>query len=61
MAKCRRELTNLANIKTFKEIDISEYFIKADLLPFIWVFKYKTDSDNYITKYKSKLIVKGDL
>ena len=33
MAKYKKELINLVNIKTFKKIDISEYFIKADLLP----------------------------
>ena len=61
MARYGKELTNLTNIKTFKKIDISKYLTKADLLPFIQVFKYKTDSDNYITKYKSKLIVKENL
>ena len=61
MTKYKRKFIDLANIKTFKEIDMPEYFIKADLLPLIQVFKYKTDSDNYITKYKSKLIIKEDL
>ena len=61
MARYERKLINLINIKTFKEIDIFKYFIKADLLPLIWVFKYKTDSDDYITKYRSRLIVKEDL
>ena len=31
------------------------------LLPLMWIFKYKIDSDRYITKYKSRLIVRGDL
>ena len=35
MAKYKKKLTNLANIKTFREIDMPEYFIKADLLPLI--------------------------
>ena len=34
---------------------------KADLLPLIWVFKYKVDLDGYLTKYKSRLIARGDL
>ena len=61
MAKYKKKLINLASIKTFKEIDIFEHFIKADLLSLIWVFKYKTDSDGYIMKYKSRFIVRGDL
>ena len=61
MARYKRELTNLANIKTFRKIDMPKHLIKADLLPLIQVFKYKTDSDNYITKYKSRLIIKKDL
>ena len=32
-----------------------------DLLPLMWVFKYKTDSDGFIIKYKSRLVIKGDL
>ena len=61
MARYGKEFTDLVSIKTLKKIDMSEYFIKADLLPFMWVFKYKTDSDGYITKYKSRFIARGDL
>ena len=61
MAGYEREFTDLASMKTFREIDMFEYFIKADLLPLMWVFKYKTDSDGYITKYKSRLVARGDL
>ena len=32
-----------------------------DLLPLIWVFKYKTDFDGFITKYKARFIIKKDL
>ena len=32
-----------------------------DLLPLIWVFKYKTDSDGFITKYKSRLVARSNL
>ena len=35
MTKYKRKLINLVSIKTFKEIDIFEYLIKADLLLFI--------------------------
>ena len=27
----------------------------------MWVFKYKIDLDDYLIKYKSQLIVRGDL
>ena len=32
-----------------------------DLLSLMWVFKYKTDSDGFIIKYKSRFVIRGDL
>ena len=32
-----------------------------DLLLLMWVFKYKTDFDGFIIKYKSRLVTKEDL
>lgn len=31
------------------------------VLPLTWVFKYKFDTDGYLTKYKARLCVRGDL
>jgi hypothetical protein len=30
-------------------------------IPLKWVFTYKTNSDGYLTKYKARLVVRGDL
>ena len=27
----------------------------------MWVFTYKTDEDGYITRFKARLVVRGDL
>ena len=35
MARYKRKLINLANIKIFKKIDMPKYLTKADLLSFI--------------------------
>ena len=34
---------------------------KAHQLPTMWVFTYKEDSDGYITRFKARLVVRGDL
>jgi hypothetical protein len=30
-------------------------------IPLKWVFTYKIDSDRYVTRYRSRLVVRGDL
>jgi Reverse transcriptase (RNA-dependent DNA polymerase) len=30
-------------------------------LPLLWVFKYKFDTNGYLTKFKARLCVRGDL
>ena len=61
MTACRKEIQALTNKGTFKIADIPEGLINKDLLPLMWVFKYKTDSDGYISKFKSRLVARGDL
>lgn len=34
---------------------------RANILPTKWVFKYKPDTDGYITKFKARLCARGDL
>jgi hypothetical protein len=34
---------------------------RHQVLPLIWVFTYKFDTDGYLTKYKARLCVRGDL
>jgi hypothetical protein len=31
------------------------------IIPLKWVFTYKNDSDGYLTKYKARIVVRGDL
>ena len=33
----------------------------SEILPLVWVFKYKLDNDGYLLKHKARLCVRGDL
>jgi hypothetical protein len=35
--------------------------LHKSIIPLTWVFKYKFDSDGYLTKYKARLCARGDL
>ena len=61
MTKCGKEITDIESKDTFKIILINEFINKFLLLSLIWVFKYKTDSDKYVTKFKSRLVARGNL
>ena len=62
IAACKAELRELERKETFRMEPLDGGVVrKADLLPLMWVFKYKVDSDGYLTKYKSRLIARGDL
>ena len=56
-----KEITNLTKIRIFSIIDMPLDLFYNDLLFLMWVFKYKTDSDGFIIKYKSRLVIRGDL
>ena len=56
-----KEIADLIKMSIFNIIDMSEDLIPRDLLPLMWVFKYKTDSDGFIIKYKSRFVARGDL
>src|SRR5204863_8455012 len=34
---------------------------KAQILPLLWVFTYKFDTDGYLVKFKARICVRGDL
>ena len=61
MIKYGKEIADLTKIRIFNIIDIFLDLFYKDLLPLIWVFKYKTDSDGFIIKYKSRLVIRRDL
>ena len=44
----------------FKVLNIKKKIDTNALLPLIQVFKYKTDNNDYIIKFKLRLIARGD-
>lgn len=54
-----REIQELTKRETFKWVD--KEAATAIPLPLLWVFKYKFDTDGYLTKFKARLCVRGDL
>ena len=61
MIKYSKKIVNLIKIGIFNIIDMFSDFFYKDLLPLIWVFKYKIDFDGFIIKYKSRLVIREDL
>lgn len=52
------EYEHLIGRKTFQPVPKEEIF---NVIPLLWVFKYKLDTDGYLVKYKARLCVRGDL
>ena len=55
----QREYTGLKEKGTFVIVDLPSP--DQTILPVLWVFKYKFDTDRYLTKFKARLCVQGDL
>jgi hypothetical protein len=60
-AAAQAEMTTLWNRQTFQRVLHRDRPSNVKLLPLKWVFTYKTDSDGFITKYKARICVRGDL
>ena len=56
----QKEIEDLERRGTFKHVAVNEARA-ATVLPLIWVFKYKFDSDGYLEKFKARICVRGDL
>jgi Reverse transcriptase (RNA-dependent DNA polymerase) len=54
-----REIQELTKRDTYKWV--SRETATSTPLPLLWVFKYKFDIDGYLTKFKARLCVRGDL
>ena len=54
-----REIQELTKRGTYKWV--SKGTASSPPLPLLWVFKYKFDTDGYLTKFKARLCVRGDL
>ena len=54
-----REFEHLRSRGTFKLIARAD--VKSNILPLVWVFKYKFDTAGFLVKHKARLCVRGDL
>ena len=55
------ELTQCLGKEVFKRVDNQGRIQDVETLPLMWVFIYKFDADGYLTSYKARLVVRGDL
>ena len=60
LAAAEREFRDLESAQTFKPTPISQIGT-ARPIPVRWVFTYKFDEDDYLNKYKARLVVRGDM
>ena len=54
-----QEFEHLQSRGTFKLA--TRATVRSEILPLVWVFKYKFDNDGYLLKHKARLCVRGDL
>jgi hypothetical protein len=57
-AAAEKEYRDLERRQTFRLVPRTT---NLKLLPLMWVFTYKFDTDGYLAKYKARLCVRGDL
>ena len=57
----KTEIKALEAKGTWKEIPTNEVISKDNvIIPTMWIFKYKFDEEGYLTKYKARLVARGD-
>ncbi|KAI0992677.1 hypothetical protein K3495_g15508, partial [Podosphaera aphanis] len=56
-----REYETLQQKETWVYVPENELPQNVDLIPLIWIFSYKFDSDGFLTKFKARLCARGDL
>jgi hypothetical protein len=61
MAATGREIKELKQRGTFKLKLTQNSIDKPTPLLLIWIFKYKFNTDGYLSKFKARLCVQGDL
>ena len=58
----QREISDVKRKDTYRTITWKDFNTQDnEVLPLIWVFKYKLDSEGYLLKYKARICVRGDL
>jgi hypothetical protein len=55
------EWKNLRLKGCFQRTNRTKETADAEVLPLMWVYTYKTDEDGFITRFKARLVVRGDL
>jgi hypothetical protein len=62
IAAMHREISDVKRKGTYRIINWKDFNAQDhEVLPLLWVFKYKLDSEGYLTKYKARICVRGDL
>ena len=58
----QRELATIKRKDTYETVTWQDVDTQnTEVLPLTWVFKYKLDTNGYLTKYKARICVRGDL
>jgi hypothetical protein len=60
LAAADKEYKALKAKGTFEVVEIKDIG-KAYIIPNIWVYTYKFDIDDFLDRYKARLMVRGDL
>ena len=58
LAAANKEIQELTEKETFKYVKRPQ---NTQIIPMLWSFLYKLDSDGYLIKYKARLCVRGDM
>ena len=59
LAAANKKYSDLECRNTFRVVKLTTAIPK--LLPLMWVFTYKFDDDDYLIKYKARIVARGDL
>jgi hypothetical protein len=60
LTAAEKEFKDLKSARTFKPTSTSQ-IRTARPIPVRWVFTYKFNEDDYLNKYKARLVVRGDM
>jgi hypothetical protein len=61
IAACHKDLETIKRKNTFIKRNKSDLDLITEVLPLMWVFKYRFDSEGYLLKYTARICVRGDL
>jgi len=61
LAATQTEFKALQDKGMFESIPLTPQIASQTVLPLLWVFTYKFDTDGYLVKYKARICVRGNL